>query len=115
MSTGRLSKARLGRMHDVMAGHVDRGAVPGLVTLVSRRGEVHVDAIGMKASGGTDPMRRDTLFRIASMTKPVTAAAAGLPALPYSSRYACSVRTSLILLSPESLSNGNRSGKVLAS
>jgi len=51
--TGGLSKARLGRMQDVMAGHVERGAVPGLVTLVSRRGEVHVDAIGMKAGGGT--------------------------------------------------------------
>jgi CubicO group peptidase (beta-lactamase class C family) len=75
MSTGGLSKARLGRMHDVMAGHVERGEVPGLVTLVSRRGEVHVDAIGMKAVGATDPMRRDTLFRIASMTKPIAAAA----------------------------------------
>ena len=76
MSTGGLSKARLGRMHDVMAGHVERGDVPGLVTLVSRRGEVHVDAIGTKAVGGSDPMRRDTIFRIASMTKPITAAAA---------------------------------------
>jgi hypothetical protein len=35
--SGGLSKARLGRMHDVMAGYVDRGQVPGLVTLVSRR------------------------------------------------------------------------------
>jgi hypothetical protein len=52
MSTGGLSKARLGRMHDVMAGYVERGEVPGLVTLVSRRGELHVDAIGMKAIGG---------------------------------------------------------------
>jgi CubicO group peptidase (beta-lactamase class C family) len=75
MSTGGLSKARLGRMHDVMAGHVERGEVPGLVTLISRRGEAHVDAIGMKAVGGGDPMRRDTIFRIASMTKPITAAA----------------------------------------
>src|SRR5438552_2514713 len=62
-------------MHDVMAGHVERGELPGLVTLVSRRDEVHVDAIGMKALGGSDPMRRDTIFRIASMTKPITAAA----------------------------------------
>lgn len=46
-----------------MAGHVAGGRVPGLVTLVSRRGETHVDAIGMKAFGGTDPMRRDTIFR----------------------------------------------------
>jgi CubicO group peptidase (beta-lactamase class C family) len=75
MSTGGLSKARVRRMHDVMAGFVERGEVPGLVTLVSRRGEVHVEAIGMQALGGRGPMRRDTIFRIASMTKPITAAA----------------------------------------
>src|SRR5438128_7752810 len=75
MSNGELSKARLGRMHDVMAGYVERGEVPGIVTLVSRRGEVHVDAIGMKAVGGSDPMRRDTIIRISSMTKPITAVA----------------------------------------
>jgi CubicO group peptidase (beta-lactamase class C family) len=75
MSTGGLSKARLGRMHEVMAGYVERGEVPGLVTLVSRRGEVHVDVIGMKAVEGLDPIRRDTIFRISSMTKPITAAA----------------------------------------
>jgi CubicO group peptidase (beta-lactamase class C family) len=76
MSTGGLFKARLDRMHRVMADHVERGRVPGLVLLVSRRGEMHVDAIGAKAAGGSDPMRRDTIFRIASMTKPITAAAA---------------------------------------
>src|SRR6266849_2408335 len=76
MSSGGLSKARLGRMHEIMAGHVERGGVPGLVALVGRRDEVHVDAIGMKAAGGREPMRRDTIFRIASLTKPVTAAAA---------------------------------------
>jgi CubicO group peptidase (beta-lactamase class C family) len=76
MSTGGLSTARLGRMHGVMAGYVERGVVPGVVTLVSRRGEVHVDAIGTKAFGGSDPMRRDTIFRVASVTKPIVAAAA---------------------------------------
>jgi len=75
MSTGGLSTARLGRLRDVMAGYVERGDVPGLVTLVSRRGETHVDALGMTAVGGRDPMRRDTIFRIASMTKPIIAAA----------------------------------------
>ena len=70
-----LSKARLERMHDVMAGYVERGEVPGLVTLVSRRGEVHVDAIGTTAVDGATPMARDTIFRISSMTKPVTAVA----------------------------------------
>jgi CubicO group peptidase (beta-lactamase class C family) len=76
MSAGGFSKARLSRMHDIMAGHVERGGVPGLVTLISRRGEVHVDAIGTMATSGGEPMRRDTIFRIASMTKPITAAAA---------------------------------------
>ena len=75
MSTGGLSEARLTRMHDIMAGYVERGIVPGLVTLVSRGGEVHVDAIGMKAIVGNDPIQRDSIFRISSMTKPITAAA----------------------------------------
>jgi hypothetical protein len=35
MSSGGLSEARLGRMHDAMSGYVERGAVPGIVTLVS--------------------------------------------------------------------------------
>ena len=52
-NTGGLSRARLGRMHDVMAGYVERGEVPGIVTLVSRRGEVHVDAIGKQSFGVT--------------------------------------------------------------
>ncbi len=69
------SPAGLGRMHDVLAGHVERGEVPGIVTLLSRRGEVHVETIGTTAVGDTAPMRRDTLFRIASMTKPIIAAA----------------------------------------
>src|ERR687889_695543 len=76
MSTGEFAEARLDRMHDVMAGYVERGKVPGIVTLVSRRGETHVDAIGTKAFGGSDPMRRDTIFRVASITKPIVAAAA---------------------------------------
>jgi len=62
-------------MREVMAGYVERGEVPGVVTLLSRRGEVHVHAIGMKTLGGSDPIRRDTIFRISSMTKPITAAA----------------------------------------
>jgi CubicO group peptidase (beta-lactamase class C family) len=72
---GGLSKARLGRLRDRMAAHVERGAVPGAVTLVGRRGATHVEAIGEMALGGP-PMRRDTLFRVTSMTKPVTAVAA---------------------------------------
>src|SRR5439155_10689252 len=76
VSTGGLSKARLNRVHDVMVGYVERGEVPGIVTLVSRRGEVHVDALGTTAVGGSDPIRRDTIFRIASLSKPIAAVAA---------------------------------------
>jgi CubicO group peptidase (beta-lactamase class C family) len=75
MSTAGLSKTRLAQMHDVMTGYVERGEVPGLVTLVSRRGEVHVDAIGTQSFGDSPPMRHDTIFRISSMSKPITAAA----------------------------------------
>src|SRR5438552_2572693 len=75
MSTGGLSRARLSSMHEVMVGYVERGEVPGLVTLVSRRGEVHVDVIGTQAFGDSPPMRRDTIFRISSMTKPIIAVA----------------------------------------
>jgi CubicO group peptidase (beta-lactamase class C family) len=66
---------QLGRLHDTMAGYVERGEVPGLVTLVSHRGEAYVDAIGNNAAGSHDAMKRDTIFRISSMTKPITAAA----------------------------------------
>ncbi len=76
MSSAGFSKARLSRLRNVMAGYVERGEVPGLVALVSRRGEAYVEALGVKALGGSDPVQRDTIFRIASMTKPITAAAA---------------------------------------
>jgi CubicO group peptidase (beta-lactamase class C family) len=62
-------------MHRVLADYVERGVVPGLVTLVSRRGETHVDALGTLVLGRGKPMRRDTIFRISSMTKPIIAVA----------------------------------------
>ncbi len=63
-------------MRSVLQAHVDAGDVPGLVDAVSRSGETHVDALGSKALGGEVPMRRDTIFRIASISKPITAVAA---------------------------------------
>jgi CubicO group peptidase (beta-lactamase class C family) len=74
-SASGLSATRLRRMHDVLGRHVESGRVPGLVALVSRRGEIHVEAIGKIAIDGA-PMRRDSMFRIASMTKPISAVAA---------------------------------------
>ncbi len=75
MSLGGLSEARLGRMHEVMAGHVARGDAAGIVTLIRRRGETRVDAIGARSFGG-EAIGRDTIFRITSMTKPIIAVAA---------------------------------------
>ncbi len=72
--TGGLSGERLSRMHDVLAGHVESGSVPGLAALVSRKGAVRVEVSGRLSIGGP-PMRRDTIFRISSMTKPIAAAA----------------------------------------
>ena len=71
-----LSEEGLHRLHDTMVGHVDRGAMPGLVTLVARGGQVHVDVIGSPSFDDPRPLSRDAIFRIASLTKPITAAAA---------------------------------------
>jgi CubicO group peptidase (beta-lactamase class C family) len=67
----------LRRLRDAMSGYVERGEVPGLVTLVSRGDETHVDAFGMRSTDGTgsQSVQRDTIFRIASMSKPITALA----------------------------------------
>ncbi|HVX29583.1 MAG TPA: serine hydrolase domain-containing protein [Nitrolancea sp.] len=70
------SPARLARMHDVLTGFAARGEVPGLISAVSRRGETHVDVIGTLTPGGHDPIQRDTIFRIASLSKPMAAVAA---------------------------------------
>jgi CubicO group peptidase (beta-lactamase class C family) len=74
--TGGFSPTRLARMHDTLLSHVDAGRLPGLVALISRRGEEYLDAIGTLAFDRTAPMRRDTVFRLASVTKPITAVAA---------------------------------------
>ena len=70
------SKSGLERLHDGMAAYIERREIPGIVTVLARRGEVHVDALGTKALGSADAMRRDTIFRISSLSKPVTAVAA---------------------------------------
>jgi len=72
-----LSATALRHLRDVMSGYVERSEVPGLVTLVSRRDETNVDALGMRSTGGagSQSVRRDAIFRIASMTKPITAIA----------------------------------------
>jgi CubicO group peptidase (beta-lactamase class C family) len=58
-----------------MAARVASRDLPGLVTLLARGEDVHVEAIGTTAFDGGQPMQRDTPFRVASLTKPVLAAA----------------------------------------
>jgi CubicO group peptidase (beta-lactamase class C family) len=76
MSTGGLVRSRLERMHQVLSGYVERRDIPGLVALVSRHDDIHVETLGTLSLGHSAPMQRDTIFRIASITKPITAAAA---------------------------------------
>lgn len=75
MTTSKLNRARVADLHAAMTGYAERGDIPGIVTLIGRGDEIHVDATGMKTAGGKEPMRRDTIFRIASITKPISAAA----------------------------------------
>lgn len=62
------------RLHEIMSSYIASSERPGLVTLLSRNGETHVDAVGTFEFGGGPPMCRDTIFRIASITKPITGA-----------------------------------------
>ena len=76
MSMASLSKLRLERLHQVLSGYVERKEMPGLVALVSRGDDVHVETLGTMSFDNSAPMKRDTIFRIASLTKPITAVAA---------------------------------------
>ncbi len=69
--------AALATIGPALADFVDRGELAGVVSLTSRGAEiVHTEAIGWRDLETNGPMRDDTLFRIASMTKPVTSVAA---------------------------------------
>ena len=66
--------AKLVGLRAFMEAQLASGLFPGAVWLVAQVDDVAVEMIGTQAIGGTDPMQRDTIFRIASMTKAVTAA-----------------------------------------
>jgi CubicO group peptidase (beta-lactamase class C family) len=76
MKRAGLLKPRLERLHRILSGYVERGDVPTLVALVSRNDDVHVETLGTMGIGDARPVQRDTIFRIASITKPVAAVAA---------------------------------------
>ena len=71
-----LSSERLRRIEPLIRGYIDRKALPGLVTLVQRRGKVvQFEAFGTRDFESNAPMRKEMMFRLASMTKPITAVA----------------------------------------
>ena len=72
-----LSSERLARLKTAMQGYVERRDVAGVVTLVARHGRVaHFESVGYRNAEAKAPMTPDTIFRQASMTKPIVAVAA---------------------------------------
>jgi CubicO group peptidase (beta-lactamase class C family) len=69
------SQARLARLREAMERHMEDDRLSGLVALVYHRGREHVETLGTLALDHKMPMQRNTIFRIASMTKPITAVA----------------------------------------
>lgn len=79
MAVGGFSTRRLVRVRELLERQVDSGFVPGVVAVLARHGEVHVEAVGTLAFEGVGsgtPMAGDTICRMGSMTKPIVAAAA---------------------------------------
>jgi CubicO group peptidase (beta-lactamase class C family) len=71
------SEPRLGRISVSMQSQIDQGVFPGAVTMVARNGRVtHFESHGFQDAAKTKPMTKDTLFRLASMTKPIVTTAA---------------------------------------
>src|SRR5688500_5595660 len=69
-------RERLARLGDVMAAHVARDTTGGVAWLAARDNDIAAAATGVLTRGEPAPVRRDSIFRIASMTKPVVAVAA---------------------------------------
>ena len=71
-----LSTDRLARIRPAMQAYVDDGRAAGVMTLVARRGQVvHWDAVGLRDLEAGDPLEPNDIFRIYSMTKPITSVA----------------------------------------
>ncbi|HXD74112.1 MAG TPA: serine hydrolase domain-containing protein, partial [Vicinamibacterales bacterium] len=71
-----MSSERLQRIHEAVAKHIDAKDVSGAVALVARRGKiVFFEAQGLADIDGRKPMMKDSIFRLASMSKPITSVA----------------------------------------
>jgi CubicO group peptidase (beta-lactamase class C family) len=76
MSKHGLKPSRLQQMRTRFESLIEQGELPGLVALVSCHDDIHVEALGTLAFDSPAPMLRDTIFRIASLSKVVVAVAA---------------------------------------
>jgi CubicO group peptidase (beta-lactamase class C family) len=77
LTPGGFAADELARIPALLQSYVDDGSVAGMVTLLLRKGQVaQVNAVGFQDLEARTPMRRDTIFRLASSTKPITCAAA---------------------------------------
>jgi CubicO group peptidase (beta-lactamase class C family) len=70
------SSERLKRVTDAFQSEVDKGAIPGAVVLIARNGKIaYFEAFGFQNRESKEPMKTDAIFRIASMSKPITSVA----------------------------------------
>ena len=76
MSKSGLSNGRIKRLHHAAERAVETGEVAGAITLIHRHGETVIDVVGKMDKDKPGKLERDSIFRIASMSKPITAAAA---------------------------------------
>jgi CubicO group peptidase (beta-lactamase class C family) len=79
VAAGDFSSKRLVRLRELLERHVDSGFVPGVVAVLARHGEAHIEATGnlaFEGAGSRKPMAGDTICRMGSMTKPIVAACA---------------------------------------
>jgi CubicO group peptidase (beta-lactamase class C family) len=76
MAANEFSTRGLERVHRVLSGYVQRGAVPGLVAAVAKRDSTHIETLGRLDADRGEAVSRESIFRIASMSKPITAVAA---------------------------------------
>ncbi|MET7948819.1 serine hydrolase domain-containing protein [Micromonospora sp. NPDC005324] len=79
MAAGGFSSKRMARLQGLLERHVESAFVPGMVVVLARHGEVHVEAAGhlaFEGAGSQTPMAVDTICRLGSMSKPIVAACA---------------------------------------
>jgi len=72
-----LSSERLGRVTEMLRTNIAAGEIPGAVLLIARRGKIaYFESLGLLDPQAKTPMRKDAIFRIYSMSKPITSVAA---------------------------------------